>query len=62
MSMDNMTIADAKYVSDPIYGHNLCIQATINDQELSVPLDAGNRHYAEVMRQVEAGTLVVLEA
>jgi hypothetical protein len=25
-------------------------------------LDPANRHYAEIMRQVEAGTLTILEA
>jgi len=29
---------------------------------MSVPLDPANRHYAEILRQVEAGTLVVAEA
>ena len=38
------------------------IRATIDGQELFVPLDPANRHYAEIMRQVEAGTLVVAEA
>ena len=37
-------------------------RATIDGQELFVPLDPANRHYAEIMRQVEAGTLVVAEA
>lgn len=29
---------------------------------LMVPLDPANRHYAEIMRQVEAGTLTVQDA
>jgi len=29
---------------------------------MSVPLDPANRHYAEIMRQVEAGELVIQEA
>ena len=29
---------------------------------LMVPLDPSNRHYAEIMRQVAAGTLVIAEA
>ena len=44
---------------------NLCptsLTATIDGQELSVPLDPANRHYAEIMRQVEAGTLTIQEA
>jgi hypothetical protein len=27
-----------------------------------IPLAAGNRHYDEIMRQVEAGTLTIQEA
>lgn len=29
---------------------------------LSVPLVAGNRHYDEIMRQVDAGTLTIQDA
>ena len=58
--MDNMNITAAQYVVSE--GINNCVQATIDGQEVSVPLDLGNRHYAEIMRQVEAGTLVVQEA
>ena len=58
--MDNMNITAAKYVADE--GTTSGIQATIDGQELSVPMDPANRHYAEIMRQVEAGTLVVLDA
>ena len=60
--MNSMIITDAKYEYDPSYGHKLCISATIDNQELSVPLDLTNRHYAEILRQVEAGTLVIAEA
>ena len=38
------------------------IRATIDGQELFVPLDPSNRHYAEIMRQVDAGELVIQEA
>ena len=60
--MDNMNIVAARYNADEIDGHNVSIQATIDGQEMSVPLDPANRHYAEIMRQVEAGTLVIAEA
>ena len=60
--MDNMNITSAQYVADPMSGDNASIQATIDGQEMSVPLDEANRHYAEIMRQVEAGTLVIAEA
>ena len=35
------------------------IQAVIDGVELSVPMDLNNRHYAEIMRQVDAGTLTI---
>ena len=60
--MNDMNIAAAQYVADLMSGDNTSIQATIDGQEISVPLDPANRHYAEIMRQVEAGTLVVAAA
>ena len=60
--MNNMTITTAQYMSDPLSGSNSTIRATIDGQELSVPLDPANRHYAEIMRQVEAGELTIQEA
>ena len=59
--MDNMNITAAQYLAD-IDGQSSTIQATIDGQEMIVPLDPANRHYAEIMRQVEAGTLVIAEA
>jgi len=60
--MDNMSITIAKYVADYLTGSNTSIQATIDGQDMSVPLDPSNRHYAEIMRQVDAGSLVVAAA
>ena len=60
--MDNMNITAAQYDVDELTGNNAGIKATIDGQEMLVPLDLGNRHYAEIMRQVEAGTLVILAA
>ena len=58
--MEQMNITSAQYMADSMTGTNSCIKATIDGQELSVPLDPANRHYAEIMRQVEAGTLTIL--
>jgi len=60
--MDNMNITSAQYVADLISGSNSSIQATIDGTEMSVPIDSANRHYAEIMRQVAAGTLTIAEA
>ena len=59
--MEQMQITYAKYVAD-MSGTNSSIRATIDGQELFVPLDPANRHYAEIMRQVEASTLTIQEA
>ena len=58
--MGDMNITSAQYKE--YNGSNASITATIDGQELSVPIDPANRHYAEIMRQVEAGELVIQEA
>lgn len=59
--MNDMNITEAQYVSSE-FTTNARIQATIDGITMSVPLDPANRHYAEIMRQVEAGTLTIAEA
>jgi hypothetical protein len=34
----------------------------VDGQKLHVPISEGNRHYAEIMRQVAAGELTIAEA
>ena len=58
--MDGMTITSAQYFQ--FHGANSGIKATIDGKEYFVPLDPANRHYAEILRQVEAGTLTIQEA
>ncbi len=60
--MENMNITSAQYMADIMSGTTACIQTTIDGIKMSVPLDPANRHYAEIMRQVEAGTLTIQEA
>jgi hypothetical protein len=61
--MNNMNITAAKYMANPNGGAVKTVKATIDGQELFLPLgDPANRHYAEIMRQVEAGTLTIEEA
>ena len=59
--MNNMQITSAQYVAD-MTGTNSSIRATIDGQELFVPLDLANRHYAAILKAVEEGTLVIQEA
>ena len=55
-----MEITNAKYMQ--YNNENSCINATIDGEELSIPLVVGNRHYDEIMRQVDAGTLTIADA
>ena len=57
-----MNITSAKYNADPISETNASVQVTIDGVIFSVPLDPANRHYAEIMRQVEAGELTIAPA
>ncbi len=56
-----MNITNAQYFNDKD-GNQVCINATIDGTEMSVPLDPANRHYAEILRKVDAGTLTIQEA
>ena len=64
--MEQIKITSAQYLSftapDGSVTNNIGINATIDGIEMSVPLDPANRHYAEIMRQVEAGELTIQEA
>ena len=58
--MNEMTITSAQYVAEE--GVNKNIKATIDGITMHVPLSQSNRHYAEIMRQVEAGELTIQDA
>ena len=58
--MNGMKITSAQYIAED--GVNISIRATIDGQELFVPLDPANRHYAAILKAVEEGTLVIQEA
>tara|TARA_R110000751_G_scaffold297457_1_gene406999 strand:- start:6 stop:182 length:177 start_codon:yes stop_codon:yes gene_type:complete len=57
-----MNITSIKYTSSEFSDTNDNIKATIDGQEMSVPLDPANRHYAEILKQVAAGTLTIQDA
>jgi len=59
--MDELNIISAKYTDDENNNH-VNIAITVDGKTLWVPLEEGNRHYAEIMRQVEAGELTIQEA
>ena len=62
--MNEINITAAKYIEDPDVSPAVTriIKATIDGEELFVPMTAANRHYAEIMRQVAAGTLTIADA
>ena len=58
-----MNITLAQYIQSEFNtGTNTGVKATIDGTEMFVPLDPANRHYAEILRQVDAGTLTIAEA
>jgi len=60
--MNSMTITNAKYNKDNLTDANCSISCVASGEHVSVPLDPANRHYAEILKQVEAGTLTIAAA
>ena len=60
--MNNMSITNAKYNKDNLTNANCSISCVADGEHVSVPLEPANRHYAEILRQVEAGTLTIADA
>ena len=58
---DMSNITSAQYCNN-MNGNQTGIKATVDGTEMHVPLDPANRHYAEIMRQVEAGELTIADA
>jgi len=57
-----MTIENAKYVKDTVTNTDQSVTATIDGQQWSVPMLADNIFYAEILRQVDAGTITIEDA
>ena len=55
-----MEYLNAKYLAKD--GENVAIHCERNGAVLGVPIDPSNSDYAEIMRQVEAGELVIQDA
>ena len=41
---------------------NVSVTIVVDGETLSVAMDPANRHYAEILRQVKAGTLTIADA
>ena len=57
-----MNITSAQYTISIASNVPDSITAIIDGITMFVPLDPANRHYAEILRQVEAGVLTIQEA
>ena len=57
-----MDITSAQYIVDLDGSTKVSVKVTIDGKETVVPIDPANRHYAEILRQVEAGVLTIQEA
>jgi len=57
-----MKITNAKYMKHMVSNETIGIAATIDGQDVTVPIDPANRHYDEIQLQVKAGTLTIADA
>ena len=60
--MNEIIFTSVKYMKSSISDENANIKAIVEGKEIIVPLVEGNRHYDEIKRQVDAGTLTIEEA
>lgn len=69
--MNEIIFTSVQYMKSSISNENANMKAVTKevnqegnlvDTEIIVPLVAGNRHYDEIMRQVDAGTLTIKAA
>ena len=57
-----MEIKNAKYLKDILDDKIMAVNAEVDGENMTVPLDPNNRHYAEILKQVEAKTLTIADA
>ena len=57
-----MTIENAKYNKDILLDKVTSINCIWDGKLISVPLDPANRHYVEILKQVEEGTITIEDA
>ena len=61
-TLDDLNITAVQYIDDGLPA-TASIKSVVNGEIISVPNNAlDNRHYAEIMRQVEAGDLTIQDA
>ena len=57
-----MKITNAQYMKDYEKTKISNIRCDIDSVTVYVPLDPNNRHYAEILKQVKEGTLIIKDA
>ncbi len=57
-----MKIENPKYIYDLDGVTKISISAIVDGLISTIPLSEKNRHYAEILRQVEEGTLTIKDA
>jgi len=53
-----MIITSAQYYRENMTGENSCINAVIDGETMSVPLDPDNRHYQAIQEWVAEGNKI----
>ena len=57
--MERMDITSAQYLTDPLTGAtDKDIEAVIDGETLTVPVDPANRHYAAILEWVAEGNTI----
>ena len=68
MQMQSYNKGNKMKIENPEYKYDLdgvtkvSIKVTIDGKPSVVPLSLGNRHYAEILKQVKEGTLTIKDA
>ena len=57
-----MNITSAQYTKDIISGNIDTVKIVVDNKEMYVPIDNQNKDYAEILKQVNAGTLTIKDA
>ena len=57
-----MNITSAQYIRNRDNTDNIAVAATIDDQNMEVPLDPDNRHYAAILKWSEEDGNTIEEA
>jgi hypothetical protein len=60
--VNKMNITQAQYTKVFDSDEKSSVKATIDGQEMFIPLDPANRHYKEILKQVADGDITIAAA